>query len=102
MWDPDPGSDLLIIAMVLQFLYVVDRQKYVVLSLLILPELINFDSTLQSSLGYEECIHKLAKLQLKPGQETILVKLIIECCSQERSYKKFYGYLNFTSPHIFS
>ena len=27
MWDPDPGCDLLIIAMVLQFLYIVDRQK---------------------------------------------------------------------------
>ncbi|XP_014668992.1 PREDICTED: pre-mRNA-splicing factor CWC22 homolog [Priapulus caudatus] len=49
--------------------------------------------TIQSSLDYEECAHKLLKLELKPGQETELCHMILDCCAQQRTYEKFYGLL---------
>ncbi|KAJ3518351.1 hypothetical protein NM688_g9450 [Phlebia brevispora] len=47
--------------------------------------------TIMNALNYEEAVHKLLKVQLKEGQEIELCKMIIECCSQERSYSTFYG-----------
>eukprot|EP01134_Creolimax_fragrantissima_P004431 CFRG4431T1 len=47
--------------------------------------------TVMSSLDYEEVCHKLLKNTLKPGMEDDLVEMVVECCSQERSYLKFYG-----------
>ncbi|KAA1477093.1 MIF4G-domain-containing protein [Dentipellis sp. KUC8613] len=47
--------------------------------------------TIMNALNYEEAVHKLLKIQLKEGEEIELVKMIIECCSQERSYSTFYG-----------
>lgn len=47
--------------------------------------------TIMNSLSYEECAHKLSKIQLNPGQEIELCNMLIECCSQERTYSKFYG-----------
>lgn len=47
--------------------------------------------TIMNALGYEEAVHKLLKVQLDEGQEIELVNMVIECCSQERSYSKFYG-----------
>ena len=47
-----------------------------------------------SSLNFEECAHKLLKLAIEPGQEIELVNMIIECCSQERSFVSFYGLLS--------
>ena len=47
--------------------------------------------TIMSSIDPEECCHKLMKVQLPPGQEPELPSMIIECCSQERTYSKFYG-----------
>lgn len=62
-----------------------------------------------NALNYEEAVHKLLKIQLKEGEEVRcivrmmncvsltkmmqieLVNMIIECCSQERSYSTFYG-----------
>eukprot|EP00731_Ephydatia_muelleri_P023620 Em0015g1203a len=49
--------------------------------------------TIMSSLDFEECAHKVLKMELKPGQETEVAHMLIECCSQERSYQKFYGLL---------
>ena len=46
-----------------------------------------------SSLDYEECVHKLLKLQVPPGLEIELCSMVIECCSQERTYAKFYGHI---------
>lgn len=31
------------------------------------------------------------KLDLKPGQECELCNMLVECCSQEKGYNKFYG-----------
>ncbi|KAK7461045.1 pre-mRNA-splicing factor cwc22, variant 2 [Stygiomarasmius scandens] len=47
--------------------------------------------TIMNALNYEEAVHKLLKVQLREGQEIELVNMIIECCSQERSYSTFYG-----------
>ncbi|PPQ82393.1 hypothetical protein CVT25_008354 [Psilocybe cyanescens] len=47
--------------------------------------------TIMNALNYEEAVHKLLKIQLQEGQEIELVNMIIECCSQERSYSTFYG-----------
>ncbi|EPQ58685.1 MIF4G-domain-containing protein [Gloeophyllum trabeum ATCC 11539] len=47
--------------------------------------------TIMNALNYEEAVHKLLKIQLKEGEEIELVNMLIECCSQERTYSKFYG-----------
>ena len=47
--------------------------------------------TIMSSVDYEECCHKLMKIDLQEGQEMELVNMIIECCSQERTFSRFYG-----------
>jgi pre-mRNA-splicing factor CWC22 len=47
--------------------------------------------TIMSSIDPEECCHKLMKVQLPAGLEPELPSMIIECCSQEKTYSKFYG-----------
>ncbi|KAG6918584.1 pre-mRNA-splicing factor cwc22 [Tephrocybe rancida] len=47
--------------------------------------------TIMNALNYEEAVHKLLKVQIQEGQEIEMVNMIIECCSQERSYSTFYG-----------
>ncbi|RMD39961.1 hypothetical protein DV735_g5185, partial [Chaetothyriales sp. CBS 134920] len=47
--------------------------------------------TIMSSLDFEEACHKLMKVQLPPGQEAELPSMIVECCSQEKTYSKFFG-----------
>jgi pre-mRNA-splicing factor CWC22 len=47
--------------------------------------------TIMSSIDFEECCHKLMKISLPAGLEPELPSMIIECCSQERTYSKFYG-----------
>ncbi|KAK9462468.1 pre-mRNA-splicing factor CWC22 [Lipomyces oligophaga] len=47
--------------------------------------------TIRSSMDYEECCHKLMRISLDVGMEIELVNMIIECCSQEKIYSKFYG-----------
>ncbi|OZJ01335.1 hypothetical protein BZG36_05784, partial [Bifiguratus adelaidae] len=47
--------------------------------------------TIMSSVDFEECVHKLLKLDIREGQEIELANMVIECCSQERTYLKFYG-----------
>eukprot|EP00037_Helgoeca_nana_P011505 m.103359 g.103359 ORF g.103359 m.103359 type:complete len:836 (+) comp20873_c0_seq2:41-2548(+) len=49
--------------------------------------------TIMSSASFEECAHKLLKMTLKAGYEMELANMVIECCTQERSYLKFYGLL---------
>jgi len=54
----------------------------------------NIYLTIMSSLDYEECAHKIiAKMGLQEGQEQDLCKMIIDCCAQEKSYRRFYGLL---------
>src|SRR5277367_1430158 len=47
--------------------------------------------TIMSSVDFEECCHKLMKIDLQEGQEMELVNMIIDCCSTERTFSKFYG-----------
>ncbi|CDW94746.1 hypothetical protein [Sporisorium scitamineum] len=47
--------------------------------------------TIMSSLDFEESVHKLLKLEVPEGQDIELCNMIVECCSQERTYSKFYG-----------
>ena len=44
--------------------------------------------TIMSALDFEEAGHKLMKIQLAPGQESEICTMIIECCSQEKTYSK--------------
>ncbi|OTB17883.1 hypothetical protein K445DRAFT_315623 [Daldinia sp. EC12] len=47
--------------------------------------------TIMSSMDPEECVHKLMKINLPTGQEPELPSMIVECCSQEKTYSKFFG-----------
>jgi len=47
--------------------------------------------TIMSSATFEECTHKLAKMDIPPGKECELINMIIECCSQERTFLRYYG-----------
>ncbi|KAG8944993.1 pre-mRNA-splicing factor cwc22, partial [Tulasnella sp. 419] len=47
--------------------------------------------TIMNSLNFEEAVHKLSKINIKEGQEIELCNMVVECCSQERSYSTFYG-----------
>ena len=49
--------------------------------------------TIMSGLSFEECAHKMLQMNIKPGQEYDAASMIIECCSQERSFRKFIGLL---------
>ncbi|KAJ2785769.1 pre-mRNA-splicing factor cwc22 [Coemansia javaensis] len=58
-------------------------------------ELVNLRRTIylsiMSSMSFEEAAHKLLKIELRPGEEQELCNMVIECCSQERTYKTFFG-----------
>lgn len=47
--------------------------------------------TIMNSLNFEEAVHKLMKVNIPEGREIELVNMVIECCSQERTYSNFYG-----------
>ncbi|KAI1402207.1 MIF4G-domain-containing protein [Hypoxylon fuscum] len=47
--------------------------------------------TIMSSMDPEECVHKLMKVNLPTGQEAELPSMVVECCSQEKTYSKFFG-----------
>ncbi|EGX97163.1 cell cycle control protein (Cwf22), putative [Cordyceps militaris CM01] len=47
--------------------------------------------TIMSSADPEEATHKLMKINLPAGQEAEMPSMIVECCSQEKAYTKFFG-----------
>ena len=47
--------------------------------------------TIMSSATFEECTHKLTKVNIPLGRESELINMIIECCSQERTFLRYYG-----------
>ncbi|KAJ2747192.1 pre-mRNA-splicing factor cwc22 [Coemansia sp. BCRC 34301] len=47
--------------------------------------------TIMSSLSFDEAAHKLLKIEIRPGEEQELCNMVIESCSQERTYKAFFG-----------
>lgn len=46
-----------------------------------------------SSVDFEECANKMLKLKIRPGQESEVANMLIECCMHERTYLRFYGLL---------
>jgi len=50
--------------------------------------------TIMSSATFEECAHKLNKVDIPPGKEVELINMIIECCSQERTFLRYYGLIS--------
>jgi pre-mRNA-splicing factor CWC22 len=49
--------------------------------------------TIMSAASFEECAHKLAKLKIPDGYESELANMLLECCSNEKSYLRYYGLL---------
>jgi pre-mRNA-splicing factor CWC22 len=47
--------------------------------------------TIMSSASFEECAHKLARINIPEGRESELINMLIECCSQERTFLRYYG-----------
>ncbi|ELP85312.1 cell cycle control protein cwf22, putative [Entamoeba invadens IP1] len=47
--------------------------------------------TIMSCYNFEECVHKLLNLKMKEDDNKYVVEMVIECCSQEKTYKKYYG-----------
>jgi len=47
--------------------------------------------TIMSSATFEECAHKLTKIHIPFSKESELINMIIECCSQERTFLRYYG-----------
>ena len=47
--------------------------------------------TIMSSISFEECSHKILKLNVQEGLESEVVNMLVECCSQERTYLTYYG-----------
>ncbi len=49
---------------------------------------------IMSAASYEECAHKLTKfMRDKKGMEGELCNMVIECCSQEKTFLRYYGLL---------
>ena len=49
--------------------------------------------TIMSSANFEECAHKLLRAKIPDEMVPELCSMILECCMNERSYKRFYGLL---------
>ena len=49
--------------------------------------------TIMSALDFEEAGHKLLKMGIPQGLENELATMIIECCSQEKTFIKYYALL---------
>ncbi|KAI3967726.1 hypothetical protein MKX01_039636 [Papaver californicum] len=47
--------------------------------------------TIMSSVDFEEAGHELLKTKLEPDQEMELCIMLLECCSQERTYLRYFG-----------
>eukprot|EP00271_Cylindrocystis_brebissonii_P023040 TRINITY_DN9221_c0_g1_i2.p1 TRINITY_DN9221_c0_g1~~TRINITY_DN9221_c0_g1_i2.p1 ORF type:complete len:726 (+),score=168.69 TRINITY_DN9221_c0_g1_i2:311-2488(+) len=56
--------------------------------------------TIMASVDFEEAGHKLMKIKLEAGQEMELCVMLLECCSQERTYLRYYGLLGERFCHI--
>ncbi len=49
--------------------------------------------TIMSTLDFEGCTHKMLENRFKPNHAIEVCRMILECCSQERAYLRFYGLL---------
>ncbi|CAI0542839.1 unnamed protein product [Linum tenue] len=47
--------------------------------------------TIMNSLRFEELGHKLLSLNIAPGQELEICRMLVEACAQEKTYNRIYG-----------
>merc|ERR1719229_2062111 len=45
---------------------------------------------IMSSLHFEECVHKLLKLNISEGQEREVCTMLIDCCAMDRMFNRFF------------
>merc|ERR1712232_1309807 len=46
---------------------------------------------IMSSVHFEECVHKILKLNIEEGQEKEVVTMLIDCCAMERMFNRFFA-----------
>merc|ERR1712060_612685 len=46
---------------------------------------------IMSSAHFEECVHKILKLNIAEGQEKEVVTMLIDCCAMERMFNRFFA-----------
>merc|ERR1712039_67583 len=45
---------------------------------------------IMSSLHFEECVHKILKLNIAEGQEKEVCTMLIDCCAMEKQFNRFF------------
>ncbi|CAI5936611.1 unnamed protein product [Closterium sp. NIES-65] len=74
--------------------YLANEQRYKEIKAEILgDEEEDEDEKGEGGVNFEEAGHKLMKVNLQPGQEMELCEMLLACCSQERTYLRYYGLL---------
>nr|GMD19451.1 pre-mRNA-splicing factor CWC22 homolog [Ipomoea batatas] len=68
-----------------------NEKKYEELKKGILGEEYEEEGNSHADVGFDEAGHKLLKIKLEAGQEMELCIMLLECCSQERTYLRNYG-----------
>ena len=43
-----------------------------------------------SSLNFEECVHKILKLNIREGQEKEVCIMLLDCCAMEKMFNRFF------------
>merc|ERR1719262_1630079 len=46
---------------------------------------------IMSSLHFEECVHKILKLNISEGQEREVCTMLIDCCAMDRMFNRFFA-----------
>merc|ERR1712232_862298 len=46
---------------------------------------------IMSSVHFEECVHKILKLNIAEGQEKEVCTMLIDCCAMERMFNRFFA-----------
>jgi len=56
--------------------------------------------TIMSSANFEECTHKILKMKIPEDKFGEISHMLVECCSQERTYLPFYGLIGQRFCHL--
>merc|ERR1712039_677302 len=46
---------------------------------------------IMSSLHFEECVHKILKLNIAEGQEKEVCTMLIDCCAMDKMFNRFFA-----------
>eukprot|EP00915_Cephaloidophora_sp_WS-2016_P002814 GHVH01003805.1.p1 GENE.GHVH01003805.1~~GHVH01003805.1.p1 ORF type:complete len:574 (-),score=89.01 GHVH01003805.1:1493-3214(-) len=46
---------------------------------------------IMSSANFEECVHKIQNLHIRDGAEIEVCRMLIDCCSMERTFQRFFA-----------